>query len=67
MDLNNMTLTEIAQNNSGLLQSFAIWLKTLQVSAVNRAPGMSVIPPGYRAIVNWVKDRMVQDIYKRLR
>jgi hypothetical protein len=42
-------------------------LSTIQYQAFNREAGSAVIVPGYRAIVNWVKDRMSQEIYARIR
>jgi hypothetical protein len=62
-----MTLSDIAANNTELLQGFAKWLNTLQLSVVNREPGLTQIRPGYRAIAKWIKDRMVQEVYFRIR
>jgi hypothetical protein len=46
-------------------QKFANWVSSIQYNAINRE--FSNIAPGYRAIVNWVKYRMVQEIYARIR
>lgn len=47
--------------------NFAKWLKTVKAEFVNKEPGMLMVVPGYRAIVQWVKDRMSQEIYARVR
>ena len=62
-----MTLQELVANNTGLLQSFSNWLKNVQAQVINRQQGLSAIEPGYRAIVKWVKDRLVQEVYTQIR
>jgi hypothetical protein len=42
------------------------WLKTVELVTVNKAPTIEMIPPGYRAIVNWVKQHIVKEIYARI-
>lgn len=63
-NVTNMTITELVQNNTELLQSVSTWLKTVQAQIVNRQQGLTAIEPGYRAIVKWAKDRISQEIYK---
>jgi hypothetical protein len=62
-----MTVNDVIMNNTDLFQRFSQWLSTIQYQAFNREAGSAVIVPGYRAIVNWVKDRMSQEIYARIR
>lgn len=46
-------------------QKFADWVASIKYNAINRE--YNNVAPGYRVIVNWVKDRMVQEIYARIR
>ncbi len=62
-----MTVQEMVQGNQQLFVNFAKWLKTVKAEFVNKEPGMQMVIPGYRAIVQWVKDRMSQEIYARVR
>jgi len=34
---------------------------------VNKAPALSEIKPGYRAIADWVRVRMIKETYARIR
>jgi hypothetical protein len=66
-NLNNITINQLVQNNTELMNNFASWIKSLNAQFVARAPGMQNVKPGYRAIVAWVKNRMVQEFYAQIR
>lgn len=53
-------------NSTEFLSDFSHFLQSTQVQLVNRAQDLSNIKPGYRAIVKWIKARMIKEIYARI-
>ena len=59
------TVAEIVNQNEDFFRQFAKFVSSIQYNAINRE--FNNVAPGYRTIVKWVKDRMVQEIYARIR
>ena len=64
-NLENKTVAEVVDSNPEFFKNFANWVSSIQYNTINRE--FMNVAPGYRAIVNWVKFRMVQEIYARIR
>lgn len=58
-NLGNMTITEILANNSAFIGNFSQWFSTVKSQIFNSQPGLQSIPPGYRAIVRWVRAHII--------
>ncbi|CDW89739.1 UNKNOWN [Stylonychia lemnae] len=62
----DMTITEIAANYSMFLNNFTQWFSNISSQAVQSQPGLAAIPPGYRAIVRWVRTHMIQELHVQI-